>query len=153
MGGGGPLVQLVSAEERVWCQYVESKVQCCVRSTAVNSVFHYSRLSGLALKRLWSRNIWNGDFSPVRSGSIPRRRVAVAEGTGDNALIDDVQEIVASMNCGCAMVQRPVRRISTRCLDMANLQVTTWRIQPARIRAAGWAGQPKPGPLMRKLWR
>ena len=88
MGGGGPLVQLVSAEERVWCQYVESKVQCCVRSTAVNSVFHYSRLSGLALKRLWSRNIWNGDFSPVRSGSIPRRRVAVAEGTGDLALFD-----------------------------------------------------------------
>jgi RNA polymerase sigma-70 factor (ECF subfamily) len=41
----------------------------------------------------------------------------------------------------CAMVQRPVWRISTRCWHMANWQITTWRIQPAPICTAGSAGR------------
>ena len=37
--------------------------------------------------------------------------------------------------------------------SMANWQITTWRMQPARICAAGWAGPLRPGLLMRKRWR
>jgi RNA polymerase sigma-70 factor (ECF subfamily) len=53
----------------------------------------------------------------------------------------------------CAMAQRPVWHISTRSWNMADWQITTWRIQPARICTAGWAGPLRPDPLMRKLWR
>ena len=53
----------------------------------------------------------------------------------------------------CAMVQRPVWRKSTRCWNMANWQIITWRIQPVRICTAGSAGPLRPGRLMRKLWR
>ena len=37
-------------------------------------------------------------------------------------------------------------------LDMANWQITIWRIQPVRSCTAGWAGPLRLGPLMRKLW-
>ena len=53
----------------------------------------------------------------------------------------------------CAMVQRPVWRRSTRRWNMANWQITTSRIPPAPICTAGSAGQPRLGPLMKKLWR
>ena len=53
----------------------------------------------------------------------------------------------------CAMVQRPVWRISTRCWNMANWQIITWRIQPAQICTAGSAGPLRPGLLMRRRWR
>jgi len=38
-------------------------------------------------------------------------------------------------------------------LEHGELASITWRIQPARICTAGWAGPLRPGPLMRKLWR
>src|SRR5713101_432461 len=41
----------------------------------------------------------------------------------------------------CAMVQRPVWRISTRCWSMANWQIITWRIPPARICTADSAAE------------
>jgi hypothetical protein len=52
----------------------------------------------------------------------------------------------------CAMVQRPVWRISTRCWKMANWPIITWRIPPAPICTAGWAGQLRLGRLMRRRW-
>ncbi len=53
----------------------------------------------------------------------------------------------------CAMVQRPVWRISTRCWNMANWPIITWRIPPAPICTAGSAGPLRLGRLMRKRWR
>ena len=43
--------------------------------------------------------------------------------------------------------------VSTRCWNMVNWQIITWRIQPVQICTAGSAGQLRLGPLMRKLWR
>ena len=52
----------------------------------------------------------------------------------------------------CAMVQRPVSRISTRCWNMVNWRIITWRTPPVPICAAGWAGPPRPVRLTRKRW-
>ena len=43
--------------------------------------------------------------------------------------------------------------ISTRCWNMANWQITTWRIQPAQSCTAGSAGPLRLGLLMRGRWR
>ncbi len=53
----------------------------------------------------------------------------------------------------CAMVQRPAWRISTRCWNMANWPIITWRIPPVQICTAGWAGPLRLGRLMRRRWR
>ncbi len=53
----------------------------------------------------------------------------------------------------CAMVQRPVWRISTRCWNRENWRTITWRIPPVQICTAGWAGQPRLGLRMRRRWR
>src|ERR1700723_1380081 len=49
----------------------------------------------------------------------------------------------------CAMGQRPVCSISTRCCNRANWPITTWRIQPAQSSTAGSAGPLRLGFLMR----
>ena len=41
----------------------------------------------------------------------------------------------------CATVQRPVWRMSTRCWNMANWPIITWRIPPVPICTAGSAGR------------
>ena len=54
----------------------------------------------------------------------------------------------------CAMVQKAglaYRRVSAG--TWRNWQITTWRIQPVPICAAGWAGPLRPGLLMGKLLR
>jgi hypothetical protein len=53
----------------------------------------------------------------------------------------------------CAMVQRPVWRISTRCWNMANWQIITSRIPPVQICTGGSAGQPRLVLPMRRHWR
>ena len=53
----------------------------------------------------------------------------------------------------CGMAQRLAWRILTRSSNLAAWRITIWRIQPARICAAGWAGPPRLGLLMRRPWR
>jgi hypothetical protein len=65
---------------------------------------------------------------------------------------------VVQLNRAVAIAMRDgpeagLARRSTRCWNMANWQIITWRIPPVRICAEGSAGRPRPGRLMRKLWR
>jgi RNA polymerase sigma-70 factor (ECF subfamily) len=77
------------------------------------------------------------------------------------ALYDQLVRIhpspVAQLNRAVAIamcdVRRPVWRTSTRCWNMVNWQIITWRIPPALKCTAGWAGPPRPGRHMRRRWR
>jgi RNA polymerase sigma-70 factor (ECF subfamily) len=97
--------------------------------------------------------------------------IAAVHAEAESAAVTDWRQIVALYNRLVRIQPSPVVQlnravaiamrdgpevgltISTRCWNMANWQIITWRIQPVQICTAGSAGQLRLGPLMRKLWR